>query len=149
MYFFFLESPCDKPMTNGEGVHPATAFDGKPAQDGQGVVYTPKSAAPNGDKPTFQKVTTQPDDKTSAVEFTPVNKDGTPVGETKRVPVEKSDKPTDVTFDKFIPSDSVLVTFVPKTPGQVPEGKVISFVACVANEGSPNVLLWQMSFYGK
>lgn len=120
-----------------EGVTPVDKFEPKSTKEG--VIYTPKTPTSNGDTPVFQSVFFKPEN-IKEVTITPVDKNGTPVGQPKTQTVEKSDnpeKPVEVTFDndKLVPSYGVLVSFAPITPGEEPRATVQSFIVCVAQDG--------------
>ena len=115
------------------GVNPVEKFDVKPSEDGQSVIYTPKTPD-NGEKPSFKGITFTSDNVEKVI-IVPVNKDGKEVGEPTTVPVEKTDKPTTVLLENPHPSDSVKVTFVPRTPGDTPDAKVTSIIACMKEDG--------------
>lgn len=133
----FVEVPCLKDMEN-QGVIPKDKLEVTKQDNTDGSkTFVVKSQKPTEELPVWSSVTVKPDDATKEVTFTPLNKDNTPAGDAKTVPVpEGSTQPIKVTFDTPTPADRVQVDFKPKSPLTPAGGDIISVVACMSEQGT-------------
>ena len=130
-----VEVPCLKDMEN-QGVIPKDKLEAPKQVNTDGsTTFIVKSQKPTEELPVWSSVTVKPDEA-KEVTITPLNKDNTPAGDAKTVPVpEGSTQPIKVTFDTPTPADRVQVDFKPKSPSTPAGGDIISVVACMREQG--------------
>ena len=124
--------PCLKDMKDG-GVIPKDKLDVKRQPAGKNTILIIKSQKPTEETPIFKSVKLTPGD-IKEVKVTPISKDNKPAGKTIITPVSDSSKPTEVTFDKSIEAEKLIVILTPKSDAPT-DVDVVSVVSCMPDQG--------------
>jgi hypothetical protein len=120
-----------------DGVIPHDKLTVTKHNDGHTTTVVVKSASTHKETPEWVSVTLTHLDDVTSVTYTPVDKNGQPVGESKTHDVHDSKKPFHAVFDTPVKADHIVIVLTHKTssPSHV---KVQSAVACLLDEELPS-----------
>ena len=144
--FSLVELPCSKKMQDG-GVVPRSKLDVTKVEGKKETTFTVMKPTGAKDTPQWDEIAFTPTDNVKEVQYTPVDKKGTPTGEPTTVKLADAKKPFDsIKFDEPQTADGFVVVIVFKS-AKPTDTEVVSAVVCTAAEGKYSASHLQNEYY--
>jgi hypothetical protein len=125
-------SPCTKNMKN-QGLVPSRDLKVTKTTHKKSTTVVIEPKTPQKSTPEWNKVTLAPTDA-KEVQYTPEDKNGKPIGETKTVKVTDSKKSVVLVFPESLKADKIVIVVVYHDAAHPSRADVVSAVACIEPE---------------